>query len=401
MLPTVRHFALPFGLLLLGACADAERIDPPTAGGADHSVSFVGYAYDGATGTRLLAFGIDVLADDTTLNGSVAPDGRYSVGTLSAWDDFTVAISAEGYRAFLSHNARIGLPAEFAQSDDIDIGSHQTLHVDAYLFPAALEAPAVNFTITSAVPGASPAGSIRLRAVSASLLADQAADLPGGVPGQLWSNDEDLQAGVISSEFSGGMFGLMAGELIYGVTYKVDIYDVAGFQPFTGMYTAGVETNKTFTLAEALAEPLVVTSSLPVTCQPPASANATSGAVVTLTFNHPVEFGSLMYPGGPQEALDDFISIVSPDDNLDTIINTLFQDNSDSVQERAVSASVAGNTLTISWNPSLGLEIKDGLDPITQVSYAGLANVQLQRVGSPSSAKTLSTLLGTSSITCN
>jgi hypothetical protein len=393
---------LPIGLTLLCGCADAERIEPQAATtGGEHTVGFVGYAYDGVSGARLTDYSIDatVVAEPTV--GNVAEDGRYDVGPLSAYDDFTIGIAASGYRVFFSHNAHIGLPPEFSQSEDIDIGSHQTRHFDAYLFPDSLEAPAVTFGITSAVMGASISGQIRLRAAGSSLLADGPGDIPGGVPGQVWSNDEDLQAGVINADFSNGTYAVNAGELVYGVTYQVDIYDVSGFQPFSGTYTAGVETNKSFTLTEEVAEPLVVTTSTALVCVPPTSATATSGAVVTIEFNHPIEYGSLMYPGGPQEALDDFISIVSPNANMDMVVNTLYADNSDNVQERAVSAIISGSSMQISWNPSVGLEMQDAADPITQVTYGGLGNVQLQRVGSPSSAKTLTTLLGVASITCD
>ena len=41
---------------------------------------------------------------------------------------------------------------------------------------------------------------------------------------------------------------IQAGELVYGVRYQVQIYDVAGFQPFESVITAGVDATKTFEL---------------------------------------------------------------------------------------------------------------------------------------------------------
>ncbi len=386
----------------LVACADAESIvPPPPAPPVGHTVSFVGYVYDGATGARLDGYTLDLLIADGTVAGAVDGEGRFLAGPLSVWDDFTVVIGGDGYRAFRSHNARVGLPPELAQSDDIaEIATHQTLHFDAYLFPSSLQAPAVTFSITTPT-GTAPSGTLRLRPVSKSLLEDSADETPSGVPGQLWENDEDLQSQTLSRSFSDGQLALNAGDLVYGVTYQVSIFDVQGFQPFEGTYTAGVETNKTFQLEEELAEPLVVVSSSANACTPPAQPTAMSGAIITIELNHNIEEASTGYPGGAAEALDDGLVISSPDLDGDLVENLLKPDLSNAVQERAVSLDITGDTLTISWNPSLGLESPiDPDDPIVSVTYTGLGNVQIQRAGSPSSAVALSTLLGVSSLTC-
>lgn len=390
------------GLAMLG-CADAEQISPPTAGASvTHQASFVGYAYDAVSGARLTGYSIDALVAETVVNGGTDGEGRYLLGPISAWSDFSIRISNSGYRAFLSHNAAVGLPPELSQSDDIaDLSTSQTLHFDAYLFPDDLEAPAVTLTIATPVMGESPSGKIRLLPVGPSLLNDTTTETPGGVDGQVWINDEDLQGGTISADFSGGTFAVNAGELVYGVQYQVDIFDVDGYQPLTGTYSAGVETNKTFTLTEEIGEPVTVVSSTAATCQPPASANAMSGATITVEFNQPVEFAMTGYPGGPEEALDDGISIVSPDANNDLTQNILKMDLSDTAQERGVSANVTGTTLTINFNPAMGLETSDAADPIVTVTYSGLGNVSLQRINAPSSALTLATLLGVGSVTCD
>jgi len=405
---TARHpirWLVPTGLLVMGGlgCADAEQIAPPTAGAqVQHQVSFDGYAYDAVTGARLTGYSIDAIVGETTVNGTIGTEGRYLVGPVDAWSDFSILIGNSGYRPFLSHNAAIGLPPELAQSDDIaDLSTHQTLFFDAYLFPSDLEAPAVTLTIATAIMGEAPDGRIRLRPIGPSLLSDSSTDAPGGVDGQVWINDEDLQGGVISADFSGGTYAINAGELVYGVEYQVDIYDVAGYQPLTGSYSAGIETNKTFTLTEEVGEPVTVVSSTASTCQPPASANATSGATITVEFNQPVEFATTGYPGGPEEALDDGLSIISPDANNDTVQNTLKTDMSDTAQERGVSANISGTTLTINFDPSTGLDIKDAADPIETVTYSGLGNVSIQRLSAPSSAVTLATLLGVGSVTCD
>jgi hypothetical protein len=257
----------------------------------------------------------------------------------------------------------------------------------------------VTFTINTDT-GASPSGTLRLRPISKSVLEDTTNETPSGVPGQIWSNDEDLQAEAISRTFSDGTLAMNAGELVYGVTYQVSIYDVDGFQPFEGQYTAGVETNKTFELSEEIAEPLEVVASTHTSCTPPALPSSMSGAIVTVQFNHDVEEANSAYPGGAAEALDDGLSFSSPNTDGDTDTNLPKTDISNAVQEKGVTLDFAGNTMTISWNPSQGIEppIDDG-DPIESVTYSGLGNVLIQRLGSPSSAASLSALLA-SSITC-
>jgi hypothetical protein len=377
-------------------CADAERIEPVSPSPVSHTASFVGHVYDGASGTRLDGYAISGLAGTTSFEGTVDA-GRFALGDLSVWDDYTVIIVASGYRPFQSHNARVGLPPN---SEGIaTTTTHQTLHFDAYLFPTSLEAPAVTFNITTA-QGAQPSGAIRLRPISSSLLADEPVETPSGVPGQLWTNDEDLLASSFNQSFSGGEASFDAGKLVYGVTYQIDIYDVVGFQPLTDFYTAGVEGNKTIELVEELTEPLAVVTSNHGSCMPPAGPTSTSGAVVTIAFNQDIEAHDGGYPGGPAEALDDGLSMTSPDANSDTIVNSLHGDVSDNAQERGVTLGFAGNLLTISWNPSVGLATVDPGDPITQVVYSGLANAIVRRVGAPSSAASLAALLGITTITC-
>lgn len=392
-----------FCLVALVGCADAESITPPppVSSTIEHTASFVGYVYDGATGIRIDAYDLTMHAGVNLEPLSATVDAaRYTVGPISVWNDFTVDISAGGYRVFRSHNAHVGLPGELSQSDDIaDISTSQTLHFDAYLFPDGIDAPAVTFTINTDT-GDSPAGTIRLRPTGSSILSDSADETPSGVPGQLWTNDEDLQNETISRTFADGTLAINAGELVYGVTYQVSIYDVDGFQPFEGSYTAGVETNKSFELSEEVAEPLVVLQSTHTGCMPPALPSAMSGAIITVQFNHDIEEADSGYPGGAAEALDDGLSMTSPNQDADTDTNTLKVDVSNTVQERGVTLDISGNTMTIAWNSSTGLEPPiDDDDPITSVTYSGLGNVLVQRVGSPSSAVALSTLLA-SSIQC-
>ena len=386
-------------VVLAAGCADAESIAPPPAPPAvAHTVGFTGFMFDGATGTRIDSYTLSVQAGAELLDGEVA-EGRYMAGPVSAWDDFTVGIVADGFRPFRSHNAQIGVPDELAGSDDIaDIGSHQTLHFDAYLFPSNLASPAVTFTI--ATPnGEAPGGTVRLRPTGRSLLEDDGSETPSGIPGQLWTNDEDLQADSISRAFSDGTLGIAEGDLVYGVTYQISIYDVIGFQPLEDTYTAGVETDKTFELTEELGDALEILSSTATNCTPPNPAGAT-GAVITLQLNHAVEEVADAYPGGAAEALDDALAMSSPNEDADMDTNDLVDDVSPLTQERGVIFDINGDTVTISWNSMVGLMPLDPQDPIVSVTYGGLGDVMIQREGAPSSAVSLSALLGGNTLPC-
>lgn len=374
---------------------------PPLPSPVQHTASFVGYVYDGVSGARLDGYSISVLVENEVVEG-VVTEGRYVVGDTTVWQDFTVTIEASGYRAFESHNASVGLPAEFAGSDDIgEIGTHQTFHFDAYLFPDDLSAPAVTLTIETDVPGLEPSGTLRLRPTSPSILADEGLETPAGVDDQLWFNDQDLQGDTITNEFSGGSLDIAAGDLVYGVTYRVDIYDVAGFQPLESSFRAGIDSDKTFTLAEEVQEPLKVVSSDHTSCEAPDAVDASNAAVVSIQLNKAVEFGESQYIGGDAEAIDDGLSIASPNLDGDEVTNALFGDESPSTQLRGVSLAIDGNTLQLSWNAATGLETSDPDDPIDLVTYAGLSNISVQRIGTPSSKTTIAALIGTSSIVCD
>jgi len=392
-----------WGLAWLGLCAvgcGSDAIEIAVAPPTTHTASFVGYVYDGAAGSRLSGYALSALALTDELAGTVDGDGRYTVGELSVWDDYTISITADGYRTFLSHNAAVGLPDGVSGDVLTTMSTHQTRHYDAYLFPSDLAAPAASLNIKTPIEGEAPSGKIRLRPISRSVLAD-AGDTPAGVPGQVWDNDEDLQAATVTQDFVNGQLKVSAATLVYGVTYRVDIWDVAGYQPLQGSYQAGVEADKTFTLSEEVHEPLVVVSSTVMSCSPPASPSVSSAAVVTIVFNEAIEAAASAYPGGNAEALDDGLSIVSPNADADVDTNTLRPDTSQSTQERGVAIAIADTTLVIGWDPSTGLLTSDAGDPITSVTYSNLGSVILQRKGSPASATTLSTLLGQATITCS
>ncbi len=393
-----------FGPLALpvAGCADPTTITPPVkeAVHATHTVDFGGSVFDGALGSRLTAYSIEASVGGALIPGEVDASGRFALEGIGAFDDYSIAITAEGYRAFLSHNAHVGLPSALGASDLGTFSTHRDLIFDAYVFPASLVTEATTLTVETSIPENKPSGTARLRPLASSVLVD-AGDTPESVNGQIWANDEDLQAGVVTKSFTDGALQLDAGELVYGVTYRVDIYDVPDQQPFQGIYKAGTEADKTFTLVEEIVSPLEVVASNDETCKPPLSPFDTSAAVITIELNAPAELGATSYDGGPGEALDDGLVISSPNLDADSTVNTLRSDVSSSLQERVTAVLVNGNKVTLAWNPSSGLDPKDSDEPILEVHYTNLSAITLRRPGHPATQVSLAQLLGKSTITCN
>lgn len=391
----------------VGACAvgcgsDNKSADSAALAPVTHEVYFDGYAYDGAGGTRLTGYTIDVDFRDQKVSGVVAADGRYYVGPIPAFQDYTVTITANGYRVFRSHNAGFTLPGGDNEAAALAGRSTvQTHFFDAYLFPSSLPAADLTLNIKQLTSTGTPvaAGKVRLRATAASLLADSAAETPTGVPGQLWTNDEDLQAKPVLKDIAAGKVTVMGPEMVYGVSYLVSIYDVPGFQPFESTVTAGRDGTKTFALTEETAEPLLLVSNTVSNCHPPASPLDPQGAVATFEFSQDIELSPSTLPGGNPEIIDSGLSIVSPDTDMDLVRNVLKTNLSSSIQERGGSVTASGKTLTLAWNPSVGLSTNDPQDLITQVTYTGLTSLFVQPVGKPGSKVSLGSVYG-SQVSC-
>jgi hypothetical protein len=228
--------ALP--ILLLGAATACGSDDSaPAAAPPPIGYSFSGRVYDGVTGEQLTRYTASLDYADTTLPASVDSAGVYYVGALPGGNDFTVEVDGMNYRPFLSHNAQL-------PPTGVDV----SYYYDAYLFPADVLSPAATLTIT-APDGTTPlAGNVSLRPTGSSSLYASPTDQPAGVPGQVWVNDEDLQAGAVSAAFTSGTVTLAQGQLVYGVTYAVTVYGVAGLQPATATFTSGVDSSLTIPL---------------------------------------------------------------------------------------------------------------------------------------------------------
>ncbi len=372
-----------------------DPLELPPLGSSTHDVQFVGGVYDAASGQRITDYAIEIGVGEMFQVGSVnSSTGRFVLGAVSAFDDYTVHIPLTGYRDFWSHNPRIGLPSGVS---DTAGGSHQTRYFDAYLFPSDLETVAATISVRTPEVGEETAGVLRMRPTGVSSISDTETETPAGVSGQVWDNDEDLLGGAITKEFTGGTVSLEAGELVYGVSYQVDIYGVDGYQPLTAAYVAGVDTDKTVMLTPEVLDPLALVVSNDEDCKAPTSSNETEAAVVTMEFNYAVESGD----SNNAEVLDDGLSLSSSDTNNNAAFNTLNPDLLPSEQERATSFAFSGKTLTFKFSPKDGLAETDLGDVFNFVSYGDLDNFMVQRTGKDNTKVSISSLIGKITVVCD
>jgi hypothetical protein len=357
----------------------------------DHQIWFMGSVYDGATGQILTGYEISLVSGPTTVRGKVdGYTGRYTVGPLKAWNDYAVMISAPYYRGFVSYNAGIAPPARpttgtTITADDVySANTTQTFNFDAYVFPQGLQAAPIAVSITKSDTSATPIdGSIRLRPAGLPNIQDQAA----GVTGQVWTNDQDVLAAVISEDFAGGTITIPSEQLVYGVNYNVQVYNVAGYQPATATVRAGAQESLIIPISTT-ASPLVMTGNTIAQCRPYGqSTNVVAAAQVSFTFNTMIEDATSATVGRGAEVLDANLLVMTSTNG------TLKSNLSTQVQERGTSFIVNGNTLSFSWNPSVGLNTVTSGETINSVTYNNLGAISIQPMGQPTLVKTLSSLL--------
>jgi hypothetical protein len=409
--------------LLLAALSitSCDEDDEGTRVADQHKVYFVGYVYDGARGVRLGKASIASVVlryRDQSIVTVIDADGRFvSTTALPTWQDYSVVITAEGYRPFVSRNPGVDVPASLAMTDGVaSTATSQTFHYDAYLFPVALKTPKLTITVeqSDSAPGTAPAtpavrasGSIRLRPESSSILEVGSTSLANpGLPGpssprqRRWTNDEDLLNQTISKAFADGKVELPEGELVYGVNYQVAVFDVRGYQPtvLSGQQgiLAGSLTSRTVVLQRELREPLRIVSTTAAACVPPAGASNAYGAEVKLVFNENIEAAGTTHA----EDIDNGVSIMPTGFGSGASSYCGLKENRDPlVQERGTQVTIAGTTLTLAFNPAVGLNTMSFgcvVPPtLTSVVYGGLQSVFLRPVGdtNPASRKSLATLV--------
>jgi hypothetical protein len=398
--------ALALGATLaIGGCKEEG---PATA---DHNVYFEGNVYDGSGAGVLdksLIGSIDIKYRDVALKVTIDDSGRFATTTaLPTWQDYVVTITADNYRPFVSHNPGFEVPASLANMNQGlgQIATTQTFNFDAYLFPTALQAPAMSISIatiddTTGNPALNKAaGTIRLRPTSQSGLQIGAADGTTGAPRasrRVWTNDNDLLTQTVTKMFTGGKVDFAAGDLVYGVLYEISVYDVDGYQPTVQSGAAGIVAgtvlSKTIQLQKVSRDPLRIISSTATTCTLPTPTATTPSAQIVLTFSENIEVIGMTYAEDVDNGL-----VVQTTPFGACPLNSGFADPTK--QERGTKVDVSGAMMTFSWNPSVGFVNGMGgavctlPTAITSLTYGGLGSIVVQPKGDPSRKAPLTTLL--------
>ena len=350
---------------------------------------FSGRIYNGATLASLKDYKISLEYFDRMIEGTVDADGRYVVGPLLANADYTITLEADGFRSFLSHNAKLSAGGSSQLS---------SLYYDAYLYPEGVQAPAVRAKFLLQGETQLPSGTVRFAPKGGSSLFDEDSETPAGVGRQVWTNDADLQQRAITKDFTNGALDVDAGQFVLGVEYAVSVYGVSNYAVLSGgSFRAGVDTNPTFTLAPLTESPLDVVSMSNDT------TSLSSDGSIQIRFNHDIKLSPQMDQDVALRTLNDGFSINSPDKNMDGMFNTLVN-SADLTQPppsyRGVTWEISGNSLTLKWERERGLKTTDVGDPIIDVTYGDLSAITLYTGTLPTSPTTrLDTLLGTSSLT--
>jgi hypothetical protein len=350
---------------------------------------FTGRVYDGVSLERLSDYTMRLEYFDRVLGATVSPDGRYVVGPLLPNADYSIVIESDDYRSFLSHNARI--------TTNNTTPPLTSTYYDAFLYPKDVRAPAVSARIGLRDSTTRPSGSVRFAPRDGSALFDEDSDTPAGVNRQVWSNDDDLQQRVIVRDFSDGVVELAEGDLVLGVEYQVSVYGVKDYALLKhAPFRAGIDTNPYF-LLDPLAEP-----PLSVVAVSSNDAEPSTDGHVEFRFNHDIS----LYPRVSRDTLlrqlnDDF-SIDSPDEDGDSMRNTLNDTNGMTViapMYRGVSFEISGDRLILNWDRGAGLKDTDQGELINSVTYGGLSGIEIYTGTLPNSPpSSLSALIGSNQI---
>jgi hypothetical protein len=362
-----------------------------------HGIFFVGYVFDGSSDRRLATAeiaSVTIRYRDQTIATVVEPDGRFvATAPLPTWQDYTVTIDATGFRRFVSHNPGIDVPAALAMTDGLaGTSTEQTFHFEARLFPTALVAPAFSITVTqsdalSSMPApAPPAGNAIFRPTGPSLLERQTSQ--AGT--RLWFNDEDLSTRTVNKTFTGGKIDITAGELLYGVTYDLTIFNVPGYQPSSAgsnRIVAGSVGGRTIKLEKALQDPLQILSIDAAECMPPAGTLADFGARISVTFNQNVEFVGPTWA----EELDNSVTVTPSSGFVPGSFSMRYcglkTGPDPTMRERGTKVTAEATKIVFSWNPAVGMAANEISLPcvlpptFTSVNYAVPSTILVQPMG--------------------
>lgn len=382
--------------LFITACGDDKEhtvvIVEPARDSRDHARDqvyyFSGHIYDGVKGNRLTDYTLDLQYKNQTIAAKIDEDGRYSVGPLPYFQDYTIRISKAGYRSFLSHNEGIEFewPIEETQVDHF--APEKGFYYNAFLFPEATQAPGAKVWVTLTDSTAKPTtGTVRFTPATTSSIQD----LFPALTGKIWNNSDDLQLRAFTKQVLNGVATVEPGELVYGVQYEVTVFGVDGYSPTTTTLYGGYEDGVTVSVAPFDSHDLRLVYRTTNMGLPIASGE------VTLVFNRPIEWVPTHTAAEYAKMVDETLAIDSPDENANTERNTLKAVDSD----RGTVVEIQENLLVIRWNQLQALATADSGDPILSVTYGALNGLEIKPAGStdPGLRSTVGVLQGGNTIT--
>jgi hypothetical protein len=367
----------------LGACSVKREATTTTEG-----YYFLGYVYDGVTSERLDgdAYSLTLSYDRTDLEAEVDDSGRFHVGPLEPFHDYTISIFADGYRDFYASEPLVSTTARGQNGT-------QSQFFEAYVFPTSVEAPAISFRIRTP-DGTAPSGRLRVSPEGEGRSDISLAGLvEGSVEGQVWSNDADRKFSTLVKDVNDGAVTFEAGELVYGVTYTATLFSSEGYQFNAFSFTAGLTDDTNVVVPRLGEQPLeIVANSLDL-------ENLNENAEVVLTFNRDVELSPSVQGSVVAEAIDDGFAINSPNLDADAEFNMLTLTDEPDAQETGTSIEIEGDRLTLRWSRDQeNFETVDGDDPILSASW-DVSRVVLRPVGGRADEEvTLESLLGSAVI---
>ncbi len=365
--------------LALTACAD----DEPAPLVAPDTHVFTGRVYDGVTGERITDYDLTITSAGTTDEADINEDGVYETVAVYPNKDFTIAIDAEGYRSFLSHNSfdtlRRVTGTRFLESVVY-------YYYDAYLYPRDLASPPATIRVFASDVDLDVQATLRLQPTSGSdLITAAAAVIRNDGVAQVWQNDDDLQRRTITKQVKDGVASFEEGELVYGVTYAATIFsafttedddDQRNFYADAAFtYTPGYDGDRVVVVEPLETSPLALTFISTDLGEPDRDGK------VTFVFNADIEFDPLKSNRVYRRAIDCAVSIDSDNQEPLEAENTLRECSTSDDSARGTLVTVEDNRLTIEWDAERGLETRDPNDIIRAVTYAGFDAVLLRKQG--------------------
>lgn len=346
---------------------------------------FTGRVYDGVTRQPLTGYKIQLQYKQSTVNGSVAKDGTYYVGPLPALTDYSVAISATGYRAFLSVNVMRNSTGSCTALDDCTT-QDENYYYDAYVFPTALQTPAQTITVYQTDNAGVPAtGMMRFIPNNAVNVPASSLENSEAVAIDQWQNTSDAQFGTVTAPIANGVVQLAAGALVYGASYNVTVYGVPGYAiDANTSFTAGSDGDVSVNL-----NPSQSTGNLYYTFISNRAPTAAGSATITFVFSQPITLASDSTQSFYDDKVSNGSSFTSADANKDGIQNVAVTPAATStLNEFGIDVKVSGNALTITSSlPASAFAQKDAgtpPDPINTFTFGNLGSIKIVSTANPS-----------------